>query len=168
MAGEVGHMAIVHGGQRCNCGRQGCWECYASATALKRLTRQAAEDHPDSTLARVIGENGGQVSGQSAFIAERLGDPVGKSVCDDYISYLGMGVVNLINIFQPDTLAIGGGVSNESDEQLLFPLRKMAVLESIPCNRDKMTRIVKAELGNNAGLIGAAMLGKKRDREKMS
>jgi glucokinase len=168
MAGEVGHMAIVHDGELCNCGRRGCWERYASATALKRMTQHAAEEHPESILHRVVQENGGQASGQSAFIAQRLGDPVGTAVCDEYISYLGMGLVNIINIFQPDTLAIGGGVSNESDEQLLFPIRKIAVHESIPCNRDKMTRIVKAELGNNAGLIGAALLGKKRDREKMS
>jgi glucokinase len=166
MAGEVGHMAIMYGGEKCNCGRRGCWERYASATALKRMTQHALDEHPDSTLAAVVTENEGKVSGQSAFIAARQGDPVGQAVCDAYIQYLGMGIVNLINIFQPDTLAIGGGVSNEAEEQLLLPLRRIAARESIPCNRDKMTRIVKAELGNNAGLIGAALLGKKRDREK--
>lgn len=162
MAGEVGHMTVVYDGQSCPCGRRGCWEQYASATALKRLTKAAMDAHPGSILERVVAENNGQVSGQSAFIAARRGDPVGQAVCDLYVRYLATGIVNLINIFQPDTLAIGGGVSNEADEQLLFPLRKLAAQESIPCNRDKMTRIVTAQLGDQCGIIGAAFLGRKR------
>lgn len=162
MAGEVGHMSIVYRGESCPCGRRGCWERYASASALKRLTAKALEENPDSILRRVVDENDGHVSGQSAFIAARQGDPVGQQVCDTYIDYLAAGIVNVINIFQPDTLAIGGGVSNEADEQLLFPLREIVERESIPCNRDKRTRIVKAELGTQAGIIGAAFLGKKR------
>lgn len=162
MAGEVGHMSIVHHGEPCPCGRQGCWERYASASALKRLTANAIEEHPGSILEQVVQENDGHVSGQSAFIAARRGDPVGQQVCDTYIDYLAAGIVNVINIFQPDTLAIGGGVSNEAEEQLLIPLQRRALQESIPCNRDKMTRVVKAELGTRAGIIGAALLGKKK------
>ena len=165
MAGEVGHMSIVYHGEPCPCGRRGCWERYASASALKRLTARAMEEHPGSILCRVVAENNGKVSGQSAFIAAREGDPVGQSVCDEYIGYLAAGVTNVVNIFQPDTLAIGGGVSNESDEQLLLPLRRLVEQESIPCNRDKRTRIVKAQLGNNAGIIGAALLGKRKLRK---
>ena len=165
MAGEVGHMSIVYHGEPCPCGRRGCWERYASASALKRLTARAMEEHPGSILCRVVAENNGKVSGQSAFIAAREGDPVGQSVCDEYIGYLAAGVTNVVNIFQPDTLAIGGGVSNESDEQLLLPLQRLVEQESIPCNRDKRTRIVKAQLGNNAGIIGAALLGKRKLRK---
>ena len=138
MAGEVGHMSIVYHGEPCPCGRRGCWERYASASALKRLTARAMEEHPGSILCRVVAENNG---------------------------YLAAGVTNVVNIFQPDTLAIGGGVSNESDEQLLLPLRRLVEQESIPCNRDKRTRIVKAQLGNNAGIIGAALLGKRKLRK---
>lgn len=162
MAGEVGHMSIVYQGEPCPCGRRGCWERYASAAALKRQTAQAMQEHPDSILFQVVEENDGHVSGQSAFIAMRRGDPVGKQVCDQYIDYLAAGIVNLINIFQPDTLAIGGGVSNEDDRYLLTPLRQRVEQESLPCNRDKMTRIVRAELGTQAGIIGAAFLGKKK------
>ena len=162
MAGEVGHMSIVYQGEPCPCGRRGCWERYASAAALKRQTAQAMQEHPDSILFQVVEENDGHVSGQSAFIAMRRGDPVGKQVCDQYIDYLAAGIVNLINIFQPDTLAIGGGVSNEDDRYLLTPLRRRVEQESLPCNRDKMTRIVRAELGTQAGIIGAAFLGKKK------
>ena len=164
-AGEMGHMVIVSDGEACTCGRRGCWERYASASALKRLTARAMEEHPGSILCRVVAENNGKVSGQSAFIAAREGDPVGQSVCDEYIGYLAAGVTNVVNIFQPDTLAIGGGVSNESDEQLLLPLQRLVEQESIPCNRDKRTRIVKAQLGNNAGIIGAALLGKRKLRK---
>ena len=162
MAGEVGHMTIVHGGQPCPCGRKGCWEQYASATALKRMTAEAVAENPNSILADVVAENGGKVGGRSAFIAARRGDTVGKAVCDKYVDYLSTGIINLINIFQPDTLAIAGGVSNEEDEYLLFPVRRQVERESIPCSPDKMTRIVKAELGDNAGIIGAALLGKKK------
>lgn len=162
MAGEVGHMVIQRGGLPCPCGRRGCWEQYASATALKRLTAEALTAHPDSILAQVVAENEGRVSGQSAFIAARRGDPVGQQVCDEYVDYLACGVVNVVNIFQPDTLAIGGGVSNEAEEQLLLPVRQRVARESIPCGRDRRTRIVKAELGNRAGIIGAALLGKNK------
>ena len=112
MAGEVGHMSIVYGGEPCPCGRRGCWERYASAQALKRMTAQAVAEHSDSVLAAVVRENGGHVSGRSAFEAMRRGDQTGKAVCEQYIDYLAAGIINLVNIFQPDTLAIGGGVSN--------------------------------------------------------
>ena len=162
MAGEVGHMVIEQNGLPCPCGRHGCWEQYASATALKRMTAEALAAYPDSILARVITENDGHVSRQSAFIAAREGDPLGQMVCDRYVDYLACGVVNVVNIFQPDTLAIGGGVSNEADEQLLLPVQQRVARESIPCGKDRRTRIVKAQLGNRAGLIGAALLGKNK------
>ena len=162
MAGEVGHMTIVYGGEPCPCGRRGCWERYASAQALKRMTAQAVAEHSDSVLAAVVRENGGHISGRSAFEAMRRGDQTGKAVCEQYIDYLAAGIINLVNIFQPDTLAIGGGVSNEDDRYLLDPLRRRVERESIPCSRDKMTKIVKAELGNRAGIIGAAFLGKNK------
>lgn len=162
MAGEVGHMVIEQNGLPCPCGRCGCWEQYASATALKRMTVEALAAHPESGLARVIAENDGHVSGQSAFIAAREGDAVGQAICEKYVEYLSCGVVNVVNIFQPDTLAIGGGVSNEADEQLLLPVRQRVEQECIPCGKDRRTRVVKAQLGNRAGLIGAALLGKNK------
>ena len=162
MAGEVGHMVIDWNGEECPCGRKGCWERYASAKALKRMTQKAMEEHPDSILAQVVEKNAGHVSGQSAFIAARRGCPVGQKVCDQYVAYLAAGITNLINIYQPDALAIGGGVSNEEDAQLLLPLRRLVEQESLPCAPDKRSRIVSAELGTQAGLIGAALLGKNK------
>ena len=162
MAGEVGHTVIIKDGLPCPCGRRGCWEQYASATALKRMTAEALAAYPDSILAQVVAENDGRVSGQSAFIAARQGDPVGQRICEEYVSYLSCGIVNMVNVFQPDTLAIGGGVSNEADEQLLLPVQRCVERESIPCGKNRRTRIVKAELGNQAGIIGAALLGKNK------
>lgn len=162
MAGEVGHTVIERNGLPCPCGRHGCWEQYASASALKRMTVEAVAAHPDSILARVVAENDGHVSGQSAFIAARQGDPVGQRICDEYVGYLACGIVNVVNVFQPDALAIGGGVSNEADEQLLLPVQRCVERESIPCAKNRRTRIVKAELGNQAGIIGAALLGKNK------
>ena len=98
MAGEVGHMSIEMDGEPCPCGRRGCWERYASAAALKRQTSRALAAHPDSILARVVAENDGHVSGQSAFIAARQGCRVGQAVCDRYIRYLATGIINIINI----------------------------------------------------------------------
>ena len=96
------------------------------------------------------------------FIAARQGDPVGQRICDEYVSYLACGIVNVVNVFQPDALAIGGGVSNEADEQLLLPVQRCVERESIPCAKNRRTRIVKAVLGNQAGIIGAALLGKNK------
>ena len=162
MAGEVGHMSIDKKGEACPCGRRGCWERYASASALKRLTARYLAENPESILAEVVAENNHHVSGQSAFIAARAGCPVGKQICEEYLDDLAAGVVNLVNIFQPDTLAIGGGVSNEEDSQLLLPLRERVIREGIPCQEEKRTHIVKAELGTDAGMLGAALLGKKK------
>ena len=162
MAGEVGHMSIDMNGEPCPCGRRGCWERYASAAALKRLTSRYLAENPGSILAEIVAQNDHHVSGQSAFIAARSGCEVGKQVCEEYLDYLAAGVVNLINIFQPDTLAIGGGISNEEDSQLLLPLRERVIREGIPCQEAKRTHIVKAELGTDAGMLGAALLGKKK------
>ena len=162
IAGEVGHMSIDINGKPCPCGRKGCWEQYASATALKKMTREAMEANPGSILARVIAENNDHVSGQSAFMAAREGCTVGKEVTRQYIDYLAAGITNIVNIFQPDTLAIGGGVSNEADEQLLIPVQELVSALSVPCMEEKRTRIVKAELGTDAGMIGAALLGKNK------
>ena len=155
MAGEVGHMSIVYHGEPCPCGRRGCWERYASASALKRLTARAMEEHPGSILCRVVAENNGKVSGQSAFIAAREGDPVGQSVCDEYIGYLAAGVTNVVNIFQPDTLAIGGGVSKAGQMLIdgIVPYFRKYVFHAA-----SGARFTLASLGNDAGAYGAFKL----------
>ena len=159
-AGEVGHMVIEHGGVDCPCGRQGCWEQYASAPALRRLTREAMEQHPESDLWEHCGGDLAKIGGRSAFeVARKTGDETARAVCEQYVSYIGRGIVNLVNIFQPEVLCIGGGVSHEEDAALLHPLQKIVERERYSQHCEKQTRIVKAQLGNDAGIIGAAFLG---------
>lgn len=157
MVGEVGHMVIQHGGAPCNCGRRGCWEAYASATGLIRMTREAMEAHPESLLHTVAAQSG-WVEGRTAFDAAVQGDETALALCRDYVSYLAAGVTNLINILQPEAVAIGGGVAAAPDGLLLTPLREIVERECYPRHTGQIPRIVRAELGNDAGIIGAALL----------
>ena len=156
--GECGHMVIVVDGEQCSCGRKGCWEAYASATALIRLTKQAMEEYPDSLMHKLAKEEG-KVSGRTAFDAMRLGDIAGIKVVDDYIKYVACGLINIVNALQPEIICIGGGICNEG-ETLMKPLRRFVQSERYSIHSKIQTKIVKAELGNDAGVIGAALLGK--------
>ncbi|MCQ2515073.1 MAG: ROK family protein [Ruminococcus sp.] len=156
---ELGHMVIVKGGKECACGRHGCWEAYASATGLINLTKQKilTEKPEFSYMLKTCDGDITNVSGRTAFDAMRAGDPLARQVVEEYISYLATGIVNIINIFQPDILCIGGGISNEGDN-LLTPLRAIVEAERYTKHNDKQTVICKATLGNDAGIIGAAYL----------
>ncbi len=155
MGGEVGHMTVQKDGELCTCGRKGCWEAYASATGLIRLTKAALEKNPDSLLASVAAEMG-RVSGRTAFLAARRGDAAGEAVVAEYLSYLACGAANLINLFQPAVLCFGGGVSHEGP-YLINHLLPLLEPELFPVG-EKKTALCLAELGNDAGIIGAAML----------
>lgn len=154
---ELGHMGIVLGGRKCTCGRRGCLEAYASATGLIRSTKEAMEAFPDSLMWELARENGGNVSGRTAFLAAGRGDAAAQAVVNDYIQHLGYGLASIINILAPEILVIGGGVSNEG-ENLLRPLVECVRPQLYIRTPEKQTRIVLATLGNDAGLIGAAFL----------
>lgn len=156
--GECGHMVIVVDGEQCSCGRKGCWEAYASATALIRQTKKAMEEYPDSLMHKLAKEEG-KVSGRTAFDAMRLGDIAGIKVVDDYIKYVACGLINIVNALQPEIICIGGGICNEG-ETLMKPLRRFVQSERYSIHSKIQTKTVKAELGNDAGVIGAALLGK--------
>ena len=156
--GECGHMVIVVDGEQCSCGRKGCWEAYASATALIRQTKKAMEEYPDSLMHKLAKEEG-KVSGRTAFDAMRLGDIAGIKVVDDYIKYVACGLINIVNALQPEIICIGGCICNEG-ETLMKPLRRFVQSERYSIHSKIQTKIVKAELGNDAGVIGAALLGK--------
>ena len=155
--GEIGHMVIRADGVPCNCGRCGCFEAYASATGLIRTTKAAMAQNPDSEMCRIAEQNG-KVSARTAWLAAKSGDSAGKQVVDEYIRDLACGLTNVINIFQPDILCIGGGVCNERDN-LLFPLKKLIAEQVFSRNSAVNTEIAICQLGNDAGIIGAAMLG---------
>lgn len=153
---EIGHMVIDVNGPKCSCGRNGCLEVFSSATGLIRMTKEALDANSDSKMHEMMGDH---VSGRLAFNAMRAGDEAAKGVVDKYIRHLAAGIANTINIFQPEILCIGGGVCNEGDA-LMIPLRE-AIKEEVYSKRsEKNTEVVRASLGNDAGLIGAAFLGR--------
>ena len=157
---EAGHLVICHGGELCNCGRRGCWERYASATALIQQTKAAMAAHPESLLHAIAAENGGVVEGRTAFQAAQAGDETALAVCGQYVEYLADGTISLINILRPEAVAIGGGVAAAPEHLLLEPLREIVARESFSSHGGITTRVLRAELGNDAGIIGAAMLGR--------
>lgn len=156
---ELGHMVIVKDGVECGCGRKGCWEAYASATALIRMTKEAirSEKADFSYMLSIVDGDIEKVNGKTAFDAMKAGDNTAREVVDKYIGYLGCGLVNVINIFQPDVLCIGGGIAGQG-ETLLAPLRTIIERERITKHNDKQTRLCVATLGNDAGVIGAACI----------
>ena len=154
--GECGHMVIVVDGEPCSCGRKGCWEAYASATALIRQTRKAMEENPDSIMHEVARQEG-KVSGRTAFDAMRKGDIAAIKVVDNYIKYVACGLINIVNALQPEIICVGGGICNEG-ETLMKPLRRFVQAERYSIHSKIQTHIMKAELGNDAGIIGASLL----------
>ena len=155
---EIGHTVISLDGPQCSCGRKGCFEVYSSATGLIRMTKEKMDEVPDTIMHKLTEERGGKVSARTSFDAMRQGDKAAKEVVDFYIRALAAGITNTINIFQPDVLCVGGGVCNEGDP-LLLPMKALVEQEVYTRNSPKNTKIVIAELGNDAGLIGAAFLG---------
>ncbi len=157
--GELGHITIDRNGILCNCGRRGCWESYASVTALVQQTEEKMKQHPESKMHELAEKNNGKINGRIAFDAMRQGDIAAKEVVDTYIEYVGIGIADMINIFTPKKLVVGGGISNEG-ETLLAPLRDYVYKHIYTKNAGNVptTEIVKAELGNDAGIIGAALL----------
>ena len=157
--GEVGHILVEKDGVPCNCGRRGCWEAYASATGLIRQVRQAMEAHPASLLHQVAAENGA-VDGRTAFQAAERGDETALAVCRAYAGYLAAGLTDLVNILHPEAVALGGGVAAAPEHLLLTPVREIVARECYARHVEQVPRILRAELGNDAGIIGAAMLGR--------
>ena len=155
---EIGHTVIEVGGAPCTCGRKGCFETYSSATGLIRMTKESMAENPDSIMNKMAEERG-KVTARTSFDCMRAGDKYAKAVVDKYIKYLAAGITNTINTFQPDILCIGGGVCNEGDP-LLLPVKAIVEEEDFANKSEKRTEIVIAKLGNDAGLIGAAFLGR--------
>lgn len=153
---EAGHTVIHRGGRQCTCGRRGCWETYASATGLIRSTREAMERDSGSALWKVAPTLEG-VDGKTAFDAALLGDAAAEEVIRDYVSDLACGIANLVNLFQPQVLCIGGGVSKQG-ENLLKPIRAYLDREEFTRDAAHRAKICIAQLGNDAGIIGGALV----------
>lgn len=155
--GELGHTVINVNGEQCSCGRKGCWEAYASATALIRQTKAKMLENKDSVMWELAGNDIDKVNGRVAWDAWRKGDKAGSEVVEAYCQYVAEGVTNMLNIFQPEMLCIGGGISNEKDN-LIIPVNRLVNERIYTRNTDKSDKVCVAALGNDAGIIGAAFL----------
>lgn len=158
LGAELGHTVIVKDGRSCMCGRNGCWEKYASSRALAEDTQKAMLAHKDNMMWQLVGGDIEKVNARTAFDAMRAGDTLAKEVVDSFISYVACGITNVVNSFQPEILCIGGGISKEG-ETLLAPIRALVDKEDYARGGEHRTKIVAAQLRNDAGIIGAAMLG---------
>ena len=155
--GEIGHISMVYNGEDCSCGRKGCWEAYASVTALIRQTKRAMEENPDSIM-HDLAKLEGKISGRTAFDAAKKGDKAAQNVVSRYLEYVADGIVSMINIFQPEKLVIGGGISKEGD-YILKPVTEY--VRKYEYNQQlERAKIEMATLFNDAGIIGAALFKK--------
>ena len=152
IAGEVGHMVIRQGGERCGCGRDGCLEAYASAASFVKFAERALAAGRGSLLQ----EHAGHLNAKMICDAVDAGDALACELFDEYCVNLSCGLANFINIFQPEAIVLGGGLAGYG-EKLLAPLRRLTLPQTFRSD-GRNTEIVCASLGNDAGLIGAAML----------
>lgn len=147
---EIGHTTLVKGGVECSCGRKGCWEKYAAATALVAQAKQAVIENPTSELATLS-----EINGKAVFDAADNGDKTAVDVVEKYIEYVGEGLVNVVNVFQPDKIVIGGGISHQG-EGFVGKVREYVYRYDYNRYLEK-TKIETATLFNDAGIIGAAL-----------
>ena len=152
IAGELGHIVIRQNGEPCNCGRKGCLEAYASAAAFVKFAERALADGRESVLSR----DAGHLNAKMICDAVDAGDALARELFADYCENLSGGLATFINIFQPETIVLGGGLAGYG-EKLLEPLRRLTFPQTFRSDV-RNTEIVCASLGNDAGLIGAAML----------
>lgn len=159
-AGELGHTTIKFDGKKCACGRRGCYELYASTSALIGQAREEMNNSPKSLMWQVCEGDESNMDGKRFFDAVRMGDASARRVLDTYIDYVAVGVLDVVNVMQPELICIGGGISREH-ELLIAPLRERVTAENYSKLSKVGTRIEPARLGNDAGIIGAALLAKK-------
>lgn len=153
---EGGHMGIRINGEPCTCGKRGCWEAYASATALIRQTKRAMGAHPESNLKDFL-EADGSVSGRTPFASAESGDKTGVAVINQYAKYVAEGIINIVNLLRPDCVLIGGGISNAGD-WFIDKIQRRVTRYSYGGRRNPYVKVKKAALKNDAGILGAAAL----------
>ena len=154
---ELGHTTLILNGESCTCGRKGCVECYTSATALIKQTKLAMEKNKNSKMWQYANNDINNVDGKTAFECAKQGDIAAVEVVDKYVYYLGESILNMLNIFRPEAFIIGGGISNAGD-YLINKLKEYCEKASYGYKKAPKTQILKASLGNDAGIIGASLL----------
>ena len=154
---ELGHSTLILGGRKCGCGRKGCFEAYASASGLIYDTEQMIEKHPESKMKKIAIQFG-KVNGRVAFKAAReYEDPWAIKVVDQYISYLGEGLLNICNIFRHNLIILSGGVANEGD-YLIERVQEYIKERDYGYKNSPEVKVVQGKLGFDSGKIGASAL----------
>lgn len=158
---EFGHMVINQNGRQCTCGRKGCWEMYASASALIEETKKVTAENPDSIIMSLVNNDINQINETTAYEAAKQGDIYAKKVFDDFIEVLAEGIANIVNILMPSVVIIAGPI-NKLGESLSKPLISL-LSQKIYCKGLKLPEFKMAETGGGAIILGAAMLGNFKD-----
>ncbi len=159
---EIGHTSVRAGGRLCSCGRRGCFETYSSATGLILTTKEKMRELETKGISSALfdfAEKYGKINARVAFDAAKAGDKYGIEIVNEFTRDLAEGITNMVNIFQPAVLSIGGGISAERD-YLIKPLAEIVERDQYTRLRKVKTKICAATLGNDAGIIGAAGLGR--------
>lgn len=154
---ELGHATLILGGEPCSCGRNGCIECYASATALIKQTKEEMLSNKNSDMWAFVDGDINKVDGRTAFECSKSGDRSAIKVVDQYVYYLSESILNMLNIFRPDAFIIGGGISAQGD-YLIDKIKAYCAKFDYGYKNAPTTEILTATLGNDAGIIGAAAL----------
>lgn len=149
---EIGHTTLISGGQLCTCGRKGCLEAYASATGLIRMAKEAMEKNKSSILHQCE-----KIDGAAIFHAAQEGDDLANEIVDQYIQYLSEGIINCVNIFRPEKILLGGGISHAGD-RLIKPINAYIKDRCFGGDKAVVPEVSRMKLGNDAGIIGAANL----------
>lgn len=156
--GELGHTVLRLNGRQCTCGRKGCVDIYCSATGLIMTTKEHMEKHPESLMWKLCDGDLNKVDGRTCFDAAAQGDQAGKDAAEEYTTQLAEVVVNAVNLLQPEIICLGGGVSKQG-ENLLRPIREYMDRYCFDRYAKHRTEVRIAQLGNDAGVIGAALIG---------
>lgn len=159
MGAELGHTKLVYNGVRCTCGQKGCLESYCSSTALIRRTKEAVEEQPDTLIMELCNQDKMQIDGEVVFEAAKKGDTLAVQIIDEYISYLAAGISTFITIFRPEVIILGGGMAHAGDF-LLEPLNERLYTSTFAAEEIGVPKVIRAKLGNDSGIIGAAFLEK--------
>lgn len=154
---ELGHSLLKINGRKCTCGRRGCLEAYASATALIKDTKRSMKKHPDSLLWKMVSNDITKVEAKTVFDACQKKDPTATELIDHYIYYLGEGIINFINIFKPDVILLSGGISKQGT-LLTKPLNEYIQRQHYGFGGGPQVEIKISTLGSDAGIIGASAL----------
>ena len=157
MVAELGHVTLKQGGIKCGCGRYGCLEQYASATALIRITKEKMLEDKNSSMWEFVNGDIEKVNGITSFACAKKGDETANKVVDEFVANLSESLMNFMNVFRPDAVIVGGGISKEGD-YLIDKIKAYCEKYSYGYPGAPKADILTAKLGNNAGIVGAASL----------